>query len=404
MTANRLTGIDERGTMLPLRACNVKNRNQRMSTNDFFEEQSDQSLVKATITAKYFDTWASIIINAQKKNPRTGNRIAYIDLFAGPGRYEDGSKSTPVMILEKAIRNEDFRSRLLTLFNDRDAANVQSLQKTIDALEGIETLTYKPQIERNEVGETIVKDFESLKLVPTLFYVDPWGYQGLSLRLINSVVKNWGCDAIFFFNYNRINMGISNPIVEPHMRALFEDQFDGLVEKINGLSSPQEREAQVIESLCQAIKGYGTRFTLPFRFKNQDGSRTSHHLIFVSKDFKGYDEMKKIMYKESTRHENGVASFEYNPRDLLSKRQHLLFQLSAPLGELREDILRNYRGRTISLESLYKEHSVDRPFVIQNYKEVLKKMLAESIIGAMGKDGKPPRKGSFPEQTVITFP
>jgi hypothetical protein len=33
-----------------------------MTTDDFFEEQSEQSLVKATITAKYFDVWASIMI------------------------------------------------------------------------------------------------------------------------------------------------------------------------------------------------------------------------------------------------------------------------------------------------------------------------------------------------------
>ena len=378
-----------------------------MTTDDFFEEQSEQSLVKATITAKYFDVWASIMINTQEKNARqhkiSGDRIAYIDLFAGPGRYKDGSISTPIMILKKAISEERFRNRLATLFNDRDADNVQSLQKAIDALDGIETLNFRPQIEHNEVGEAIVKDFESLKLVPTLFFVDPWGYEGLSLRLINSVVKDWGCDAIFFFNYNRINMGISNPAVESHMRALFEDQFDVLAEKVKGLPAT-EREVQVIESLCQAIKGYGTRFTLPFRFKNQDGTRTSHHLIFVSKDFKGYDEMKKIMYKESTSHEDGVASFEYNPRDLLSEKQHLLFQLSAPLGELREDVLRAYRGKTINLESLYKEHSVDRPFVIQNYKEVLKELLTENIIAAIGKGGKPPRKGSFAEQTIITFP
>ena len=27
---------------------------------------------------------------------RGGKKIAYIDLFAGPGRYKDGTKSTPL--------------------------------------------------------------------------------------------------------------------------------------------------------------------------------------------------------------------------------------------------------------------------------------------------------------------
>jgi len=273
----------------------------------------------------------------------------------------------------------------------------------IDMLEGIETLKHKPRVLHNEVGEAIAKDFESLNLVPTLFFVDPWGYEGLSLRLINSVVKDWGCDAIFFFNYNRINMGISNPAVEDHMRALFEDQFDALAEAVKGLSAT-EREAQVIESLCQAIKGYGTRFTLPFRFKNQDGTRTSHHLIFVSKHFKGYDAMKTIMYGESTKHEDGVASFEYNPRDILSEKQSLLFQLSAPLSELRENLLCHYQGKTLGLMPLYEEHSIDKPFVLKNYKDVLTAMFEEGIIRAVGENGKPPRKGTFADHMTITFP
>jgi len=373
-----------------------------MTDSNFFDEQKEQSLVKATITAKYFDVWASIITSYQTKSVGQ-NKIVYIDLFAGPGRYDDGNRSTPIMILEKAIANPVFRQSLVTLFNDKDNNNTQTLENEIKKIPGIDTLKYQPQIMNNEVGSEIVRMFESMKLAPTLFFVDPWGYEGLSLRLINSVVKDWACDAIFFFNYNRINMGLSNPMVELHMRALFEDQFDTLVKIIDGLP-PKEREVQVIESLCQAIKGYGTRLTLPFRFKNKDGSRTSHHLIFVSKGFKGYDEMKKIMYQESSKHIDGVASFEYNPRDLLSKNQSLLFQLSTPLDELQDSLLKDYRGKIITLSDLYKEHSIDKPFVIQNYKDVLKTMLANDIIQAVDKNGKPPRKGSFAETNTITFP
>ena len=63
-----------------------------------------------------------------------------------------------------------------------------------------------------------------MNLVPTLLFVDPWGYKGLSLNLIDSVLKNWGCDCIFFFNYNRINMGLNNENVKEHMDALFGEQ------------------------------------------------------------------------------------------------------------------------------------------------------------------------------------
>ncbi len=43
----------------------------------------------------------------------------------------------------------------------------------------------------------------------------------MTLRLINSVLKDWGCDCCFFFNYSRVNAGLANDAVEQHMDALF---------------------------------------------------------------------------------------------------------------------------------------------------------------------------------------
>lgn len=45
---------------------------------------------------------------------------------------------------------------------------------------------------------------------------------------------------------------------------------------------------------------------LPFCFKNESGTRTKHHLIFVTKAFKGYEVMKDIMAKASSSREQGV--------------------------------------------------------------------------------------------------
>ena len=94
-----------------------------MSGNSFFEEQKEQSEVKSTIVTKYFDAWANVIINTQKRYPQHAQKIAYIDLFAGPGRYKDGTQSTPLRILTQAIERDDLRVRLVSLFNDKDVNN-----------------------------------------------------------------------------------------------------------------------------------------------------------------------------------------------------------------------------------------------------------------------------------------
>lgn len=111
-----------------------------MANENFFNESSEQSQIKAEIVAQYFWAWAKIIIPTVKKS-RT-NRIAYIDLFAGPGRYVDGTKSTPLLVLERAINDEDMRQMLVTMFNDANKDNTASLEQAINEIPSIENLRY----------------------------------------------------------------------------------------------------------------------------------------------------------------------------------------------------------------------------------------------------------------------
>lgn len=373
-------------------------------SNNFFDEQKEQSLVKATIVSKYFATWAQIMIHTQKRNEknygRERGRIAYLDLFAGPGRYREGSKSTPILVLEEALKDQEICERLVTIFNDKDEENVQSLEQTLYEFDGIENFAFMPQIMNREVGEEMVQLFDNLKLVPTLFFVDPFGYKGLSLKLINSVLKNWGCDCIFFFNYNRINMGVNNEKVKQHMEALFGDErLTSLQDKIENLPS-NERELTIVEELSQALKSYvednDDRYVLPFCFKNAKGNRTMHHLIFVTKHFRGYEKMKEIMAKESSSENQGVPSFEYSPA---TERQPLLFNLSRPLDDLGEMLLHQFAGQSIKMIDIYENHCVDTPFIKKNYKDILWQLEEDGKITADNH-----RKNSFGDQVKATFP
>lgn len=369
-----------------------------MKSNEFFKEQRETSHVKARIITKYFFAWAKVIVQTQKKH-NGSDRIGYIDLFAGPGRYEDGNISTPCMILSEALKDKDIRDRLVAVFNDKDEANTKSLKKAIDNIPGIELLKHYPKISNAEVGEEIVSDFEQMKLIPSFLFVDPWGYKGLSLRLVHSVLKDWGCDCVFFFNYNRINMGIANPYLNEPMNLLFgTERADKLRGKIINLST-EDRELMIIEEICQALKEYGYKYVLPFRFKNCEMNRTSHHLVFVSKSFRGYEIMKEIMWKESSQcDDDGIGSFEYNPADNLPK-QSLLFMLSRPLEDLKDLLLEDFKGKTLTMEEIYEQHSVDKPYIKRNYKAALKELESEKKISSA-----PHKKNTFGDNVLVKFP
>jgi three-Cys-motif partner protein len=368
-----------------------------MKNESFFEESTAQSRIKATIVRDYFWAWAKVILATVKKR---GGRIAYIDLFAGKGRYKDGTKSTPLLVLESAVADPDMSQHLVTLFNDADKQNADELQKEIDAIPGIRSLKHKPQVAAEEVGDKIVGMFENEKLLPTFFFVDPWGYKGLSLGLINSVLKNWGCDCVFFFNYNRINMGLGNDMVEQHMNVLFgQERADKLRERLAGLPS-HEREPAIVEALTEALRELGANYVLPFCFKDENGARTTHHLVFATKHPLGYRIMKEIMAKYSSEEHQGVASFGYCPA---SQIHPMLFELNRPLDDLEDILLDEFAGQTLAVEEIYNRHNVGRPYTMKNYKAVLLNMETNGIIKAEPPTSKR-RKGTFGDSVRVTFP
>jgi hypothetical protein len=99
-----------------------------------------------------------------------------------------------------------------------------------------------------------------------------------------------------------------------------------------------------------------------------------------------------------------VPSFTYNPTD---NRSPLLFELTCPLDDLENVLLQDFRGRRLSLKELYKEHSVGRPYLLKNYREVLRKLENRGKIRAdPPADRRRVVKGevSFNEKVMITFP
>jgi three-Cys-motif partner protein len=227
----------------------------------FFDERTDQSEVKARIIQKYFFAWAQAIMPTAEK---FGRPIAYIDLYCGPGRYKDGAASTPLLVLEHAIKHPRTREMLVSFFNDSDNDKTETLSEEINSLPGIQQLRHRLVVSCSEVNEEAELYFAKTRLVPSFSFIDPFGYKGLSLKIVNGVIKDCGCDCVFFFNYGRINAELSNPAVQHHIEALFGEQRTKLLKERLGSLKPMMREALILEELAQAIREMGGKFVLPF--------------------------------------------------------------------------------------------------------------------------------------------
>lgn len=368
----------------------------RVSVSSFFNESTEQSRIKAEIVSKYLWAWAKVIIPTTKIRD---NRIAYIDLFAGTGKYQDGTKSTPLLILEKAIRDQDMRNMLVTIFNDADPNNMKSLESNINSIAGIKTLKYQPQIYTDTVDQKFPDIFQSTRMIPSLTFLDPWGYKGLSYQLINSVIKDWGCDCIVFFNYNRINMGLANNSVKNHIDALFGlKRAEELRQRIRTLKV-EEREQVILTNLEDTMKEIGGDYLLPFRFRSERGNRISHHLVFVSKHRKGYDIMKEIMAKASSSENQGVPSFEYSPMKTI---QLNLFPQDSSLYNLKESLFAEFKGQTMSVLEIFDKHNIGTKYRKRNYKKVLLELENAGVIMTRPSPSER-KKNTIGDSVVVTF-
>ena len=364
---------------------------------EFFDDPTEQSRVKADIVQKYFWVWAQVVGSAARAR---GGKVAYVDLFSGPGRYKDGTKSTPLLVLERAIGDPKIRGILVTVFNDAKAEFCEALKRNIAGLPGIDSLTHQPQVFNLQVGAEMARVFSQTSMVPTLAFCDPFGYKGLSLGLIRAFVKDWGCDAIFFFNYNRVNMGLKNPLVEDHMNALFgRERAEKLRDALNGLR-PHERVTAVVDALTEALGDAGAGYVLPFCFGKGTMTHPSHYLVFATKHIKGYDIMKGIMAKESSSAEQGVPCFGYCPAD---GQFPALFEYGRPLDELAGRLMERFAGCSLTMDDIYRQHNVGTPYMSHNYKEVLAKLEAEGKVRA-DPSAEKRRRGTFANDVCVTFP
>ena len=373
-----------------------------MAERRFFEQPRPQSLVKSKIVAQYFGAWSGIMQNVARRNTYRGDgRIAYFDLYAGPGYYTDGTESTPLLVLRQVLASPYLSDHLVTLFNDKSRTKADSLRQAIAGLPGIDQLRFKPQVTSLEVGQQIVDQLDQSRLVPSLLFADPWGYKGLSLPLLKSVLKDWGCDCMFFLNCERINRDLTNPrAAKKHIDSLFgverAEQLRAMVDRL----SPYERRVAVREAIREAVKEVGGDYVLPFAFYDDPGHAVRHYLVFASKSVEAYEKMKGIMARASSRAAQGVPAYAYCPAD---ESQPQLLPASRPLDDLERLLLEAFGGRTLSVGEVYRQHGIGTQYISKNYKMALLSLEARGDVTITRKT-KSSRRDQLGDSAVVTFP
>ena len=153
-----------------------------MPNNDvFFVDQSEQSAVKAHIVSSYFSAWSRVI---QKWN----TPMAYIDLFCGPGKYENDKPSAPLLVVQNTLANPALLNRMNFVFNDKDPNNISMLKQAISQIDENSKLKARVQY----YNETVEQDFYNRLNIPANMPVVSTAMP----RPLQNVLRQWAMCAI----------------------------------------------------------------------------------------------------------------------------------------------------------------------------------------------------------------
>ena len=315
------------------RRCDVK------KPADFFRLAQPHSSVKSDIVAKYFGAWLHII----KKQTGT---LTYLDLFSGRGYYEDGTPSTPIKILDKINEQPDVYDRLKVHFYEKDNELRVHLNNYVKQHSVFSKLRFKPTVHPDEINRSLVEALPANKM--TFSFIDPCGYQNLSVELLAAVVKNWGSDCLFYLSTS----GIRRNIDKKHQRDFMVEIFNegGLERLEDGLATQGsliQRDSLILKELNSNLNRHVKIYMISFAMEYEQNQSTSHYLVFICKHSKGFELMKDIMSVYSLKDASDIPLWIYSTLKSDVPVQGELF--NDRMQSLKKDVLQDFRGQRLQV-------------------------------------------------------
>jgi len=363
-----------------------------MLEKQFFEKQTASSKVKASIVSEYFPKYCKIIVN--KNKPKA---IRYIDLFAGPGYYEDGNPSTPILIGKHCKNNGFLRENVEMFFNDKEFADTLKNNFNKEFPDG--TFQHKPYFADRTVGEEerITKflcrntiNSKGKNDFPSLLFIDPFGYKGIETAVLAEFLSFWGNEIFLFVNTKRIQPALENEKFEPIMKDLFPTTFGKVKNDIKYKSSVSERLQLIIDNLGQEYKNKlkCDVYYTAFKFKEEDIDATSHYILHFTKGQRGFDLIKTIYndFANVGTVFDGNNTYTFDAK-LIDNPNDDMFDLNSEnIDKLKEELYYTYTHKKITAKDLFDEHQVNNLYSKKHYTEALRKLKTENKLTATYTD------------------
>lgn len=365
------------------------------SNGDSLSYLKHVSRIKHQILNGYFGAWAGIL-------SKSFSRLAYFDCFAGDGRYVDehgqslpGSPQRAVGIATDLVNKT--KGLFLTLgFIERDEAKAARLRVDLTSIARVPGLECSVLAgDARDLVDQVLKTLQSrTSVVPTLFFVDPYGHP-LPIPILKRLLAIPKAEVLVNLMWYRISMDLGNADRFDHFNYMFGHER-WITQQFMRLTG-REREESFLEYFEQEVAApYRTHFAMPYSPEDKVAApdrRVKFYLVHFSSHPRAATAMKAVMHRA-----------EKNIEQLYGSQSQSSFDFAEP-GTLRvaelTRILRAtfHAGQRVTFRELL-DRTANLPYFEPEYRQTLKQLDDE---GQVQIDRRESKRTGLTDGDVIRF-
>jgi spore photoproduct lyase len=360
-------------------------------------EYREHTEVKHILLKKYLAAWIPILGRGYRK-------VCYFDGFAGRGEYTDGTLGSPLIALKVADNLSQYFGELICFFIEKDSENFRNFEEVlkreqpkIQNLQKIKII--KVNDEFSNVINGIFKYLQKEKsiLIPSFFFIDPFGFSGIPFTVIEKILENPKTEVFFTFMVRDIARFIQLPKLENIFNKLF-----GTIKWRNILNSSQKPEIALINLYRERLHEVANlKYSWSFRVCTTEKVQTLYYLLHATNNIKGHSIMKNIMFNQSAE-----GNFAYlGPQDITERTQMRLFDIHS-IQDLKQYLLDRFKGNCLCYEEIQEQvctpWQTEPPYIDKHYRKALKELEKEKKVKIERITSK--TKIGLSGKDLITFP
>ncbi len=357
-----------------------KPKNIQISNKPYYGwHYEEQTQIKHQVLGAYSKVWIS-------KLGFRSNTL-FFDCHGGCGAYikDDGSISYGSSILVKNIAdsiNLKRQTKTGVYYCEKDTGVFENFIK-VKADCNVKINTYNKPFEEVITDSKVIKYYKNY---PTLFFVDPFGFN-FDINILSGLMGSFGNEIIINFMFDFINRFVSVPAMEESYNKFFgSDKW-----KAAEIKSDKEREDYLVNLFKEKVRDITkAKYVFAYKICYPNKNQTYYYLIHATNHIDGITLMK-----------DSFASINNGRVEYLGKNNQMIsfFDLAFyKADDIYNNCLSKYSGSSVTFETLWEDIVEDTAYTNKDLSISIQELEQSNKVTVTRISSK---RGSYKEKDII---